>query len=102
MRFGNSRYWLFQTCGWGLFSLVNIFFAVTFNKFNDRFMIRLSLFIVLGIFFTHLMRWIAHRGNLLWKPLNRQIPGFVLLTFFIAIIIGLIEVLVYKEFDLEA
>ena len=23
----NKRYWLFQFCGWGLFALINIFFA---------------------------------------------------------------------------
>ena len=63
-------------------------------------MIRLILFIVLGLFFTHMMRLIAHGANLLLKPLNRQIPGFVLLTFTISAIIGLIEVVAYNTFNL--
>lgn len=101
MRKGTSQYWLFQACGWGLFSLVNVFFAVTFNKFNDRFMMRLGLFLIVGVLFTHMMRWVVHRTNLLLKPLNRQIPGFVLLTFLLSVIIGLIEVLVYRALKLE-
>ena len=28
----NTRYWLFQLCGWGLFALINIFFAYSFDK----------------------------------------------------------------------
>ena len=101
MRTGNSQYWLFQACGWGLFALINVFFAVTFNQFNDRFLVRLGLFLVLGVLFTHMMRWVVHQVNLLLKPLNQQIPGFVLLTFLISVIIGLIEVMVYRTFGLQ-
>lgn len=94
MQTGTSRYWLFQIFGWGLFALVNIFFALTFEGFNERFLTRLILFIVLGIFFTHLMREVVHLTSLLLKPLNRQIPGFILLTFVTAVIITLLELVI--------
>ena len=28
----NTRYWLSQLCGWGLFALINIFFAYSYDK----------------------------------------------------------------------
>lgn len=101
MRTGTRQYWLFQAFGWGIFALINTFFAVTFDQFNDRFMIRVGIFIILGIAFTHLMRWIIHQTGLLLRPLNRQIAGFVFLTFLISIAIELIKLFVYRVFKLE-
>lgn len=94
MQTGNARYWLFQVFGWGLFALVNIFFAVTFGGFNERFLSRLALFIVLGVVFTHLMRSVIHGTNLLLRSLNRQIPGFILLTFITSVIVTILELLI--------
>lgn len=98
----SSRYWQFQAFGWGLFCFVNVFFAVTFDRLNERFLQRVGLFVILGIIFTHLMRWLIHQLGLLLKPLNRQIPGFLLLTFLISMVIGTFEVLSYRFFNLEA
>jgi LytS/YehU family sensor histidine kinase len=80
--------------GWGTFALVNIFFAVTFRGFNERFLTRLMLFIVLGVFFTHLTRAVIHQTNLLLKSLNRQIPGFIVLTFITAVVVTIFELLI--------
>ncbi|MEN9884313.1 MAG: hypothetical protein RLZZ420_1530, partial [Bacteroidota bacterium] len=32
-----SKYWLFQLLGWGMFVGVNIFFAITYNLFDNLF-----------------------------------------------------------------
>jgi two-component system, LytTR family, sensor kinase len=101
MQTGISRYWLCQIFGWGVFALVNIFFAATLERFNQPFYTRLALFIVLGIFFTHLMRWMIHRTNLLLKPLHRQIPGFILLTFITAVIVAAVEIYLHRAVDLN-
>lgn len=101
MRNGDSRYWLFQVFGWGLFALVNIFFAATFDKFNERFSKRLAVFIVLGILFTHLMRWVIRRTNLLLQPLNRQIPGFIVLAFVVSVVVAALQIFVYEAMGLE-
>ena len=47
----NTRYWLFQLCGWGLFALINIFFAYSFDKMGSteeqqKFYFRLLIFVV--------------------------------------------------------
>jgi two-component system, LytTR family, sensor kinase len=102
MQIGNSRYWLFQVFGWGVFALVNIFFAVTFGSFNERFSTRLMLFIVLGVFFTHLMRGVIHQSNLLLRSLNRQIPGFIFLTFVTAVVVALLEIVISQAVNLQA
>jgi sensor histidine kinase YesM len=98
---GNRRYWLFQLFGWGMFALINVFFALTFDRLNNQFVYRLSIFLVLGILITHLMRWFIGRINLLLKPLNQQISGFILLTFIIALGLALIEIEIYKSLDLN-
>ena len=101
MQIGHKRYWLFQLVGWGLFALINIFFALTVDKINNLFVNRLLIFLLMGIIFTHLMRWIILRIDLLIKPLNVQIPGFILVTFIFSIVLALIEVAVYQALKLQ-
>ena len=101
MQIGHKRYWLFQLVGWGLFALINIFFALTFDKINNLFVNRLLIFLIMGIVFTHLMRWIILKIDLLIKPLNVQIPGFILITFVFSIVLALIEVAVYQVLQLQ-
>jgi sensor histidine kinase YesM len=85
MRSGNSRYWIFQVAGWGFFALINIFFAYSFEQMNDPearqiTYAKVSLFVLLGIFFTHLMRFVILRLNTLQKPIEKQVMHFFLLT----------------------
>jgi len=85
MRSGNIKYWLFQIAGWGLFALINIFFAYSFEQMNEPEARRItftkvSIFVLLGIFFTHLMRFVIIRLNTLQKPIEKQIMHFILLT----------------------
>lgn len=85
MRSGNSKYWIFQVAGWGLFAFINIFFAYSFEQMNEPEARRItftkvSLFVVLGIFFTHIMRFVIIRLSTLQKPIEKQIIQFLLLT----------------------
>src|SRR6478609_5246591 len=59
----NTRYWLSQLCGWGLFALINIFFAYSFDKLGSSqersdFYLRLVIFVTTGFILSHLMRYI--------------------------------------------
>ena len=90
MRLGNSKYWLFQAGGWGMFALINVFFAYSFDKLStghDRIFLftRLGIFVLLGILFSHLMRSLLIRLNVLQKSLERQILYFLVITFIVAI-----------------
>ncbi len=85
MRLGNRTYWLFQISGWGLFALINIFFAWSFEKMPDAesrniILTRLGIFVFLGILFTHAMRYVIIRLNTLQKTVERQVLQFFLIS----------------------
>lgn len=100
MRTGNTRYWLFQLIGWGSFALINTFFAFSFDRLTSDFFKRLGVFLVLGIFFSHLMRIIIIRFGLLQKSLNKQILQFFIITFCLAILVSYINVEALISFHL--
>lgn len=86
-----NRYWLFQAIGWGLFILINVFFAATYDRLTEVFLFRLLVFVVFGLIFTHLMRISIRRLNLLGKSLEIQIGGLIGLTIIFSFLIGIIE-----------
>ena len=91
MRIGNTRYWLFQAVGWGLFAIINIFFNWSFDQMDTpakRELVfgRLGIFVVFGILLTHIMRFVIIRWNVLQKKLERQILQFVFLTLVFSLI----------------
>lgn len=89
------QYWLYQAVGWGLFLLINIFFAISFDQFNSLYVGRLLIFVTLGVSFTHLMRETIKRLNLLQRSLNQQIVGFLFITLgFSVVVAGLRSILV--------
>ena len=93
----NKRYWLFQLGGWGLFALINIFFAFSFDKLNnapDRifFFTRLGIFVFMGILITHLMRSIIIGFNFLQQKLEKQLLYFVIATLLFALLISSINI----------
>jgi two-component system, LytTR family, sensor kinase len=105
MRFGNSRYWLFQAVGWGAFILIHLFFTWSFDKMQtpkDRtlFFGQIGIFILLGLLITHIMRLVIIRINLLQKRLERQIWQFILLTLVFACIGSALDILLLQKFDL--
>jgi len=105
MRFGNRTYWMFQAVGWGLFALINIFFNQQFAQLDtpeSRILVfgRLTIFVFLGIFLTHLMRLAIIRSNVLQKKLEKQILQFVLLTAIFSMLGSLIDMAVLIKWNL--
>lgn len=96
------QYWLYQAVGWGLFLLINIFFAISFDRFNSLFVGRLLIFVTLGVTLTHLMRETIKRLNLLQRSLNQQIIGFLLVTLGFAVVVASVESLLVDLFSLRA
>jgi sensor histidine kinase YesM len=86
-----SRYWAFQAAGWGAFVLINTFFAFSFNALRnareaEQWLGRLVVFIFLGIFFTHLMRFVIIQLNTLQKAFDKQILQFLAITLFFSLV----------------
>ena len=92
-----QKYWLFQISGWGMFTLINTFFAYSFDSLRDEqdiqmFFGRLGVFVVLGLIATHLMRFVIIKLNILQKAFNRQIIEFLVVTFCFAIFASLLYI----------
>ena len=98
MRLKLSSYWAYQIFGWGLFALINISFALAFNKFDLNFIKRLLIFVALGVSFSHLMRLTIIRGNLFHQSLQRQVIGSILITLIFAFVVGSLEYAATRAF----
>ncbi len=96
-----SKYWACQVIGWGLLLLINLFFAISFDKYNFHFLSRISISVALGILISHFMRLVILRFRLLLRPIDKQIIGFVSITIFFAIIFGLSESMLANLFGLR-
>lgn len=88
---GLSRYWLFQILGWGLFALINIFFAIIFDQVSAKMIFRLVFFVEMGLLFSHLMRETIHRMTILLKSLQQQVINFIMLTIVFATCVSLVQ-----------
>ena len=102
----NARYWLFQIGGWGLFALINTFFAYSFDKLGssedrDIFFGRLAVFLSIGLVFTHLMRYIIIGINILQKRLEKQLLQFLVITLVFAFIASVLDNLLLMRFHLQ-
>lgn len=76
MRTTNSRYWLFQICGWGIVGAIMMFFAHAYDVQISRTKLlgRIVIVMVTGVLTTHILRlFIKWRGWLL-MPIEKVIP----------------------------
>ena len=96
-----SRYWLSQFGGWFGFAGIYLFISASLSILSSEYIERMGIFVVVGITVTHAMRWVIQKIELLMKPLNRQIAGFVILTFVASVVFSLIEIGAYNLFNLE-
>ena len=91
MKLKIPEYWIYQMVGWGLFIFINVFFAITFDKFNNEVIERLMIFVGLGAIFSHIMRHAIKQSTLLLKPLNQQLVGFVFITLIFSFAVSSVE-----------
>lgn len=101
MKSGLPKYWIYQVVGWGLFIFINIFFAFTFDKLTSTVTARLLIFVGLGIFFTHVMRYLIQRSNIMLRPLQQQLIGFIIITLIFAFTVGLLETGLSSKFHVR-
>ncbi|MEO6313376.1 MAG: histidine kinase [Chitinophagaceae bacterium] len=93
-------YWLFQLFGWGMFIVVNVFFAYTWDRVDIKYIYRLVLYLVLGIGISHIMRGVINRFSIFIKPIEQQVFGFIFITFFFSLLLAVLESLLLIYFDL--
>src|SRR3712207_3341987 len=100
-RFRPTRYALFQLTGWGLFALVNLFFAFIFDQLTWNNILRLLFFVEVGVLLSHLMREVIHRSALLLKGLQQQIIIFIILTCVFTLGFALLQTLYEQLYNLR-
>lgn len=96
-----SRYWLFQLGGWTLLFLANIFFLVGLERLVVLDAERMLLSAVLGLIFSHLMRYAILRFRMFDLPLGKLISSFLLLTFCTAFLGGTAETALRQVLQLQ-
>src|SRR5688500_7753332 len=94
-----SKYLAYQIVGWGVFIFINTFFAYTFDRFDLDFTLRLLIFVGLGITFSHLMRFVILQSNILIRPLQQQLFGFIFITLVFAFAVGTMATWLTKAFN---
>lgn len=105
MLLGTGRYWLFQGIGWGIFALINVLFAYSFDKLastSDRYLVigRLGIFILLGLVLTHLMRILILSLNVLQQKLEKQLYIFIAITLFFSIAGSYLDMALLNQYEL--
>lgn len=97
-----SRYWCCQVCGWGVFALINIFFAYTYDKtISEKLITRLLIALSLGIPVTHLMRSVIIKRNWLVLPIEKIIPRLFIAIIIAGFIYSLSFLTVFELFNLS-
>lgn len=95
-----ATYWLCQLFGWGMVFLTNIFFAYTLDKLDERFAVKVFLYACLGFMFSHIMRLVIKRADILMKPIQQQVLGFIFITISFSVLLGFVESYIFRLFGL--
>ncbi|MBC8033501.1 MAG: histidine kinase [Chitinophagaceae bacterium] len=95
------RYWMFQLTGWGLFFFINLFFAITFDRFNKIFLGRFLVFVFTGIAFSHWMRYIIIRKDILGSTVQKQLMQLVAVTIVFSLLAGITDTVIVGLLDLK-
>lgn len=87
-----------------MFLLVHLFFSWSFGKLQSLedqklFIGRIGIFALLGLFFTHGMRMVILRLNLLQQKLERQVSLFIVLTLIFSLLSSFFYIHLLRRFD---
>ncbi len=98
-----SRYWICQIAGWGINFAIFAFFYITLSvRHVDNFFLIITINVLLGVLFTHLMRMLIKEYQLLQvTPIQKQIVFFILLTIIFSIAFACADVAIEKALNLS-
>ena len=97
-----STYWVCQLGGWGANIAISSFYYFNLSvRKIDHFFLLISISVLLGILFTHIMRMVIKEYRFLEKPIQKQILYFILVTIVFAIIYACADTGLEKTFQLR-
>lgn len=97
-----SLYWIFQIGGWFLFTLLNVFFLHLANRFNADFAISILLQFVIGVTFSHFLRFVIVKYDWLRHKIALGIPRILTAVFAVASVSTLIQIAVEQSIHVGA
>lgn len=87
-----SAYWICQFGGWIFYGLAILFFVYSFDKkLNPLFVNRLVLIIILGVIFTHLLRYLIHQLKLTPPLKSNSLVNMLILVSSICILFSIVS-----------
>ncbi|MEP7145172.1 MAG: histidine kinase [Ferruginibacter sp.] len=97
-----SLYWMCQLAGWGANFAVLVFYYLNLAVHKiDYFYSVLTISVILGILFTHIMRMIIKEYQFLNKSINKQIIYFLVINTLFAIVYACCDVAIERTFGLR-
>jgi len=97
-----SKYWICQLGGWGANFAMSVFYYLNLSvRKIDNFYILITISVLLGILFTHIMRMVIKEYQFLNKPITKQVLYFILVTILFATIYACADVGFEKTFNLR-
>ena len=83
-----SLYWICQFTGWGTNFAISVFYYQTLSYRKIEYFYNLvSINVLLGLFFTHIMRLIINENKFLEKPINKSVIYFIIVTIFFSLFV---------------
>lgn len=95
-----SLYWKCQAAGWGLLTLINLFFIILYKIPGSHTERRMAVFSGTGILVSHLMKTLIKKLNILDKSIKQQIISATLFTILFGALSGIVTVGLDKYFKI--
>lgn len=91
-----------QLAGWGTNFAISVFYYLNLSYRKIEFFFTLiTISVVLGVLFTHIMRMIIKEYRFLEKPIHKQILNFIIVTIVFATLYACADVAIERIFDLR-
>ena len=91
-----------QLAGWGTNFAISVFYYLNLSYRKIEFFFTLiTISVILGILFTHIMRMIIKEYRFLEKPINKQIFYFIIVTILFATLYACSDVAIERTFNLS-
>ena len=89
-------YWLSQVSGWTLFLLVNLFFLISFQKYDFKIMLVQAYLSLLGLGFTHAVRLLILRYHWVKLQIKQILPRiFIASAIMSTVIVSIVFVMIH-------
>jgi two-component system LytT family sensor kinase len=91
-----------QLAGWGTNFAISVFYYLNLSyRKIEYFFTLITISVVLGILFTHIMRMVIKEYRFLEKPIHKQVFYFIIVTIVFATVYACSDVALERTFDLR-